>query len=926
MRPSLYKILISSTLTVPLSFHFSQLHAEVALTQESILSPNGAFSPQSTDTAGGTTYNVESDISIVDAGQTAALATSAFVQTTADLTFKGNGHSLSIENVNSGANPGGINVSTADKILTLTDFSQLRFTKCPDATVASGKGAMTSGGALNLANNASVLFDQNHSAENGGAISCKAFSLTGSSKEISFTINTSAKKGGAIATTDVTDLSDNQGSVIFSGNTAINSGGALYAEKTTTIAGNSSVTFSNNSVSGANDGCGGAIHCSKTGNTPVLTIRDNKVLIFKGNTSAQKGGAIYADKFYLTSGGPTLFTDNNVIHATPKGGAIGISGNGECSLTAEHGDITFENNLVTTSNNSTVKRNAITIENNGKFINLRSASGNTITFYDPIVCEGACADLLTLNKAEGDKVYNGRIIFSGEKLTEQQATVADNLKTIFTQPITLAAGNLTLRNGVTVEAKTVTQTEGSQILMDAGTKLSAKTEGVTLTNIAINPNSLDGKKLAIVEAVAAGKNVVVSGVIGVIDPTGKFYEDHKLNDALALGGIQFSAKGSVTTTNVPSATINTPGTHYGYQGNWSISWIKNDTSDPKTQTAVFNWNKTGYIPNPERRAPLVLNSLWGSFMDVRSIQDVMERSVDSILETRRGLWVSGIGNFFHRDRNAENHKFRHISSGYVLGATTNTSREDTLSIAFCQLFGKDKDYLVSKNAANIYAGSIYYQHVSKFDDLTRLFNGPNTCCSGFSKEIPIFLDAQVTYCHTSNNMTTTYTDYPEVKGSWGNDTVGLALSTSVPIPIFTSSIFDSYAPFAKLQIVYAHQEDFKEPTREGRVFESSDLLNISVPLGIKFEKLAFGERSAYDLTLMYVPDVYRHNPSCITGLAINDVTWLTTATNLARQAFIVRAGNHIALTSKVEMFSQFGFELRSSSRNYNVDLGAKVSF
>ncbi|BAE81493.1 polymorphic outer membrane protein 9 [Chlamydia felis Fe/C-56] len=926
MRPSLYKILISSSLTIPISFHFSQLHAEVALTQESVLNANGVFSPLSTSTAGGTTYNVESDISIVDAGQATALASAAFVQTAADLTFKGNGHSLSLANINSGANTTGINVSTADKTLTLTDFSKLSFTKCPFFTTNTGKGAVQSGGALNLANNASILFDQNHSAENGGATSCKALSLTGSIKEISFTTNSSAKKGGAIATTGVANLSDNPGTVVFSGNTAVNSGGAVYAEGATTIAGNGRVVFSNNSVSGSNDGCGGAIHCSKSGTTPILAIRDNKVLIFNENTSAEKGGAIYADKLNLSSGGLTIFTKNKATNATPKGGAIGISSSGECSLTAELGNITFENNLIATANNSSIKRNAITIESNGKFTNLRAASGKSITFYDPIVCEGACADLLTLNKAEGTKVYNGKIIFSGEQLTPEQTAIVDNSKTIFTQPITLAAGELILRNGVEIEAKTVSQTDGSLILMDTGTKLSAKTEDVTLTNLAINPNSLDGKNLAIVAAAASAKNVTLSGAIGVIDPTEKFYENHKLNDRLALEGIKLSAKGAVTTTNVPGATIGTPEKHYGYQGHWTVSWVSDDTSDPKTKVAVFNWNKTGYVPNPERRASLVLNSLWGSFMDVRSIQEVLERSVDSLLETRRGLWISGVGNFFHKDKSAESRQFRHISAGYVLGATTNTSQEDTLSVAFSQLFGKDKDYLVAKNSANVYSGSLYYQHVGKFDNLTRLFKGPNSCCSGYSKEIPIFLDAQVTYCHTSNNMTTAYTDYPEVKGSWGNDTVGIALSTSVPIPVFSFSLFDSYAPCAKLQVVYSHQEDFKEPTTEGRVFESCDLLNVSVPMGIKFEKLSFGEKTAYDLTLLYVPDVYRHNPSSITGLAINDVSWLTTATNLSRQAFIIRAGNHIALSSGFEMFSQFGFELRSSSINYNVDLGTKVSF
>ncbi|EPP30627.1 polymorphic outer membrane protein, partial [Chlamydia psittaci 84-8471/1] len=84
-------------------------------------------------------------------------------------------------------------------------------------------------------------------------------------------------------------------------------------------------------------------------------------MIFEENTSSSKGGAIYTDKLILTSGGPTLFINNKVTHAAPKGGAIGIGSNGECSLTAEHGDITFENNLIATQNNATIKRNAINI-------------------------------------------------------------------------------------------------------------------------------------------------------------------------------------------------------------------------------------------------------------------------------------------------------------------------------------------------------------------------------------------------------------------------------------------------------------------------------------------------------------------------------------------------------------------------------------
>ncbi|WP_348663839.1 polymorphic outer membrane protein middle domain-containing protein [Chlamydia vaughanii] len=924
MRPSLYKILISSTLTIPLSFCFSHLYAETPLTQESILDANGVFSSQSTDTAGGTVYSLQSDISIMDVGQVAALNAAAFVQTVDNLTFNGNNYSFSLQNVNSGANVTGINVSAADKILTLSDFSSLSFRLCPPDTVATGKGAMKSGGALNLTNNANVLFDQNFSAEDGGAIACKAFTLTGSSKTINFTTNKSAKKGGAIAATGVANLSDNQGTIEFSNNAATNAGGAVLSEASMTIARNGIVVFKNNRVSGANDGCGGAIHCSKTGTTPTLTLTDNKALLFKENTSSANGGAICSDKFILSSGGPTLFIKNKATNAAPKGGAIQISGSGECSITAELGNITFEQNSIATANNATVKANAINIGNNGKFLNLRAADKQSIFFYDPITCEGACADLLTLNKAEGDKAYTGRIIFSGEKLTEDQAADADNLKTVFSQPIALAAGQLVLRRGVDVEAKTISQTAGSIILVDAGTKLHAKTEDVTLTGLAITPGSLDGNTLAEIAADANAKNLTLSGPIQVIDASGKFYEEHKLDRTLVYEGIRLSAKGAVTLTDVPSE-VPTPEAHYGYQGNWSISWAKDTTSDPKTSTAIFTWKKTGYKPNPERQAPLVLNTLWGSFVDVRSIQEVMERSVDSMLDSGRGLWVSGISNFFHQDRTT-NRKFRHISAGYALGATANTSCDNSLSVAFCQLFGKDKDYLVAKNASDIYAGSLYYQHVGILDNFLRLFKGPQTCCSEFSKEIPILFDAQLTYSHANNNMKTDYTDYPRVKATWGNDTVAAALSSSVPFPVRSTSLISNCTPFAKLQVVYAHLEEFKEPTTEGRTFESCDLINVSVPIGLKFEKICQEEKSAYDLTLMYTPDVYRHNPSCLTTLAISDVSWETTATDLDRHALAIRAGNHIKLTPSFEMFGQFAFELRSSSRNYNVDLGTKIAF
>ncbi|WP_400142966.1 autotransporter outer membrane beta-barrel domain-containing protein [Chlamydia crocodili] len=298
---------------------------------------------------------------------------------------------------------------------------------------------------------------------------------------------------------------------------------------------------------------------------------------------------------------------------------------------------------------------------------------------------------------------------------------------------------------------------------------------------------------------------------------------------------------------------------------------------------------------------------------------------------QRGFWVSGLANFLHKSGTATKRKFRHNSAGYVLGAFAKTPSEDIFSAAFCQFFGKDKDYLVSKNSSNIYAGSIYYQHTSFWSAWDRLLE--NT----IGAQAPLVLNAQLTYSHTSNDMKTNMTQryappkttYSEIKGDWGNDCFGVELGATVPIESQYSSLFDMYSPFLRFQLVHAHQEDFKEnSSTEGRYFESSNLTNLSMPIGVKFERFSDNDNASYNLTLAYAPDLARSNPDCTTSLLVSPTTavWLTKATNLARQAFIIRAGNYLSLSSNFEIFSQFGFELRGSSRTYNVDLGSKIQF
>ncbi|EPJ27372.1 chlamydia polymorphic membrane middle domain protein, partial [Chlamydia psittaci 99DC5] len=269
--------------------------------------------------------------------------------------------------------------------------------------------------------------------------------------------------------------------------------GAIKAVGNTTIKDNSSLVFHKNCSTEE----GGAIHCKGT-SAAELKLENNNNLVFSENSSTSSGGAIYADKLTIVSGGPTLFSNNSVSNgSSPKGGAICIkdSSDGECSLTANLGDITFDGNKIIKTNgrsSTTVTRNSINLGSSGKFTKLNAKEGFGIFFYDPIT--GGGSSELSINKKDSVD-YTGKIVFSGERLSDEEKAQTDNLASTFNQSITLSAGSLVLKDGVSVTAKQITQTEGSTVVMDLGTTLqtpSSSGESITLTNLDINVASLGG--------------------------------------------------------------------------------------------------------------------------------------------------------------------------------------------------------------------------------------------------------------------------------------------------------------------------------------------------------------------------------------------------------------------------------------------------
>ncbi|WP_201456758.1 polymorphic outer membrane protein middle domain-containing protein [Chlamydia sp. 17-3921] len=956
MKPSSSWLFFSPALFF-FSLNFSAQAANVDLKESFDGTENTIYSPKETSDAEGTTYTLLNDISIYSAGIPTPLEKSCFNDTAGHLSFLGQGHSLIFNTIDAGAHPTAIKTTT-DKNLTLSGFYSLTFKNAPASTVTTGSGAATSGGGLTISKVDHFLALNNFSTNDGGAFKAKYFSLSGTKGNITFQGNTSDKQGGAVSSETTLTLQENLGSLIFTNNSAKESGGgALSSKGSTDIERNGQIFFINNSTTGEN-AHGGAINSFANGSTlnPELKFEENASINFSYNSAEGNGGAIYAKKLFLIANGPTEFLFNKSGSTTNpgKGGAIAIAPKGSLVLSADKGDISFLGNTIIVDATN-VKRSAINLEDDATISMMAASAGNNIFFYDPIthsttptsppvpqpqpqptVTASAPASVptttppstLLLNPSDADgTIYTGSIVFSGEKLNAEETAVVENLVSTIKSPVKLANGKLVLKKGVTVKLSSLTQDEQATVVMDTGTTLEATSDDISLNRLNINLSSLSNGKKATVKT-PENKNITITGPVGLVDEYGDFYEDHTLRNPQMFSLLEVSTSGTgvASVAAIPLTTSLDPSTHYGYQGYWSLDWTTTGT----TKSATVSWTKTGYTPNSERNTSLVPNSLWGNVIDMRSIHGLMKNHTQHTY-LPQSVWISGITNFYHQDRRRSRQGFRHLSGGYALGGNKIMPSDDLLSVAFCQLSGRDKDHVVTKNHSDTYGATLYYQHTTPlFNILNTLWGKAQTTpkiLSTAPQKQNVILNAHLTYTHTDNHMKTHYTRYSTAHGSWRNNNFGIEVGANLAPKSLSSSWQIDYSPFVNAQYIYGRQQRFQErASAESRGFEPSKLVNFSIPMGMRFERQSKISSSKQSLALTYSIDAYRQNPDNFTTLLVSRDSWETLGANPARQTISTQITNHSRFNPFLEMFCQFAFEFRGSSRLYNFDIGTSFVF
>ncbi|WP_258018488.1 polymorphic outer membrane protein middle domain-containing protein, partial [Chlamydia suis] len=676
-------------------------------------------------------------------------------------------------------------------------------------------------------------------------------------------------------------------------------------------------------------GDGGAIFC-KNGTQPQgsaasgeISFKGEGMVFFSKNVAAGKGGAIYAKKLSISDCGPVQFIGN----IANDGGAIYLEASGELSLSADHGDIIFDANLkrtaqqnATTVNDVQMASNAISMAAGGTVSTLRASEGHQILFNDPIVMANGQNQTQTLKVNDGEG-YSGDIVFAkGES--------------VLYSDIELAQGKILLREKAKLSVRSLTQT-GGIVYMEAGTTLDfvngaqqpqqppAKPISLTSLHLSLasllessgvtNPPTTPPAQTSAPAVIGNTNNgsVTIAGPIFFEDLDNTSYDKYEWLGANQTLDVLKLQVGTQPPANAPAdLTLGSENPQYGYQGNWELQWVPDPAQPPQNSyTLKATWTKTGYNPGPERVASLVPNSLWGSIFDVRSAHSAIQASIDGRAYCR-GLWISGISNFFYHDRDALGQGYRHISGGYAIGANSYFG-SSMFGVAFSEMFGRSKDYVVCRSNDHTCIGTVY------------LATKKALCGSCVFGET--FMRAS--YGFGNQHMKTSYTFAEENDVRWDNNCLVGEIGAGLPIVIAPSKLYlNELHPFVQAEFAYADHESFTEEGDQAREFKSGHLMNLTIPIGVKFDRCSSRHPNKYSFMGAYICDAYRSISGTKTSLLSHQESWTTDAFHLGRHGAMVRGSMYASLTSNIEVYGHGRYEYRNASRGYGLSAGSKVRF
>ncbi|WP_370906288.1 polymorphic outer membrane protein middle domain-containing protein [Chlamydia pecorum] len=719
----------------------------------------------------------------------------------------------------------------------------------------------------------------------GGAIYSPVVSISGCKQPISFLSNSAStsaetptsdatKKdsfGGAIGATTSITLSDNS-SITFSKNYA-EMGGALGCYNSATNGnGNGKVTISNNNLIRFDGNSalkrGGAIYAG------TLEIPNGNVT-FQNNTSKYDGSAIYCTKSAtITAGSTILFLGNQVTTASTVaengggsgntsinnlGAAIyGANGSSDVPITlkALSGDIIFKDNQCTANGSTKYCSIAGNVQ-----LDLKATTGRTIAFYDAvnISTKNGQTQNLDINKAENGTTYEGTVLFSGE--------YHEN-KSFIPQKVTLHNGTLVLGKNAELNVISFKQEEGTTVVLGPGAILSnhqKEAGNISLNNVVIdfsgaiptkeNPTA-SAPTLRLVTRTPppqpqVNDTITLSGTLYLDDPHNNVYNNPYLGEDREI--TLFNVSGGTINANDLQITGNL-GAKKGYMGTWSSS-PTSDASGIKLKWTFDKFLRWEYIP---REHNFYINSIWGA---QQSLVAVKQGLINNMLSNARfddaafnNLWISGIGTFLRKEQ-GDSPSYTYHGRGLTVAIDAKPRPDFILGASFSKILG----HSYSENNLN------NYKHKSSDHSLqASLYTGQAFYVPfRYSLKRPLLFQGILTYGYMQHDTTTTYPSINEKNiANWGDRGWLCNARFSFDLKEPSQSSTSRFSIYGEAEYTEVRQEKFTELDYDPRFFGPCAYRNLAFPIGAFIE----GALSTYNILLYhklsaaFLPVFYRNKP------------------------------------------------------------------
>nr|WP_080126656.1 polymorphic outer membrane protein middle domain-containing protein [Chlamydia suis] len=355
-----------------------------------------------------------------------------------------------------------------------------------------------------------------------------------------------------------------------------------------------------------------------------------------------------------------------------------------------------------------------------------------------------------------------------------------------------------------------------------------------------------------------GNQVIINGVITLVDPNGTFFQNPALgsNQTISLLVLpkdpgKMQAQKVVLTGDVSPQK--------GYTGNLTLD-LSNLQNGIQAQWTFKSYRQWVYIPRDNH---FYANSILGSQMSMATVKQGL---INDKLNLARfdevaynNLWVSGVGTKLSQRGGPRSEEMTYYSRGASVALDAKPAQDLIIGAAFSKMIGRSKSLKQEHNYTH--KGSEYSYQASVYGG--RPFH--LVMNRGTERTLPLLLQGVISYGYIKHD---TVTHYPTIrernKGEWEDLGWLAALRLSSVLKAPTQGDSKRISVFGEFEYSSIRQKQFTETEYDPRYFGNCTYRNLAIPLGIALE----GEFKGNDIlmynrfSVAYMPSIYRNSPVC----------------------------------------------------------------